>query len=47
MYQQFTNNKDPVEGTAGWVRTSTGQVSEFGKTMARLIYFLDQGTRTQ
>jgi hypothetical protein len=46
MYQQFTNNSDPPEGsTAPWVYTTSGP-SEFGKTMARLIYFLNQGTPT-
>jgi hypothetical protein len=44
IYQQFTHNNDPPEGTAGWVTTASGEVIEFGKTMARLIYFLDQGT---
>jgi hypothetical protein len=47
MYQQFTNNNDPPQGSAGWVTTTTGQTTEFGKTMARLIYLLDQGTPTK
>jgi hypothetical protein len=49
MYQQFTNNDDPAIGsTSTWTyNNSTGQISEFGKIMGRVIYFFNQGTPTK
>lgn len=47
IYQSFTNNKDPQQGTGPWIRNLSGDVSEFGATMFKIIYMLDQGTPTR
>jgi len=47
IYQQFTNNMDPSQNTAPWTYDGTNSsITDFGKTMARLIYLLNQGTST-
>ena len=45
IFEQLNNSSDPPEETAPWVYTTTG-ITEFGKTAARLIYFLNHGTTT-
>jgi hypothetical protein len=47
IYQQFTNNDDPAGlGSKEVVRTTSGNVSQAGNELARLIYLLDLGTKT-
>jgi hypothetical protein len=42
-FEQLNNSSDPPQETTPWVYTTTG-VSDAGKTIARFIYFLNQGT---
>jgi hypothetical protein len=45
IYQQLNNSSDPPEETTPWIYTTT-EITEFGKTAARLIYFMNNGTTT-
>ncbi|MCW4001521.1 MAG: hypothetical protein NWE93_14925 [Candidatus Bathyarchaeota archaeon] len=46
VYESINSNNDPPEDTTPWIYTSTGEITEAGKIIARIIYTFNPGTPT-